>query len=89
MKYADMVVPTATIQMVARWIFGFSRSQPKIQRPRNVDSRKNAASPSIASGAPKMSPTYLEYADQFIPNWNSWTMPVTTPSAKLIRKSLP
>ena len=64
-------------------------SQPKIHRPRNVDSRKNAASPSIASGAPKMSPTYSEYADQFIPNWNSWTMPVTTPSAKLIRNSLP
>ena len=43
----------------------------------------------MASGAPKMSPTYFEYADQFIPNWNSWTMPVTTPSAKLIRKSFP
>ena len=34
-----------------------SRSQPKIQSPRNVDSRKNASRPSIASGAPKMSPT--------------------------------
>ncbi len=37
-----------------------SRSQPKIHRPRNVDSRKNASSPSIASGAPKMSPTKRE-----------------------------
>ena len=27
--------------------------------------------------------------DQFIPNWNSCTMPVTTPIAKLIRNSLP
>ena len=24
-----------------------------------------------------------------MPNWNSWTMPVTTPRAKLIRNSLP
>lgn len=24
-----------------------------------------------------------------MPNWNSWTMPVTTPIAMLIRKSLP
>ena len=24
-----------------------------------------------------------------MPNWNSWTMPVTSPSAKLIVKSLP
>ncbi len=24
-----------------------------------------------------------------MPNWNSCTMPVTTPSAKLIRKSFP
>jgi hypothetical protein len=30
---------------------------PKIHRPRNVDSRKNASSPSMARGAPKMSPT--------------------------------
>jgi hypothetical protein len=45
--------------------------------------------PSIASGAPKTSPTKREYSDQFIPNWNSWTMPVTTPIAKLTRKSFP
>jgi len=24
-----------------------------------------------------------------MPNWNSWTMPVTTPMAKLIRNNLP
>ena len=24
-----------------------------------------------------------------MPNWNSWTMPVTTPMAKLMRKSFP
>ncbi len=54
-----------------------------------MDSRKKASSASIASGAPKMSPTKREYSDQFMPNWNSCTMPVTTPIAKLMRKSLP
>ena len=57
MKYADSTVPTAAIQMVARWIHRGRRSQPKIHRPRKVDSRKNASRPSMASGAPKMSPT--------------------------------
>ncbi len=31
--------------------------QPKIHRPRKVDSRKKASRASIARGAPKMSPT--------------------------------
>ena len=75
--------------MVIRWSFFGSLSQPKIHRPMNVDSRKNASSASSASGAPKTSPTKREYSDQFMPNWNSCTMPVTTPSAKLMRKSLP
>ena len=60
MKYAEIIVPTAVAQMQNRWTFGDSRPQPKIHRPMNVDSRKNAISASIASGAPKMSPTYLE-----------------------------
>jgi len=64
-----------------------SRSQPKIHRPMNVDSKKKATRASRASGAPKISPTKREYSDQFIPNWNSCTMPVTTPAAKLMRKS--
>ena len=89
MKYADRFVPMKTAQIVARWIRCGSRSQPKIHSPRNVDSRKNAASPSIASGAPNTSPTKREYSLHAIPNWNSCTMPVATPSAKLIRSSLP
>ena len=43
----------------------------------------------MASGAPKMSPTKREYSDQFMPNWNSWTMPVATPRAKLMSRTLP
>jgi hypothetical protein len=82
-------VPRATIQMQAQWIRLGSRSQPKIHRPMKVDSKKKAISASIASGAPKTSPTKREYWDQFMPNWNSWTMPVATPRAMLIRKSFP
>ena len=89
MKYAESQVPSAATQIVARWTRGDSLSQPKIQRPRKVDSSKNAASPSIASGAPKTSPTNFEYTDQFIPNWNSWTSPVATPIAKLMSISVP
>src|SRR5262249_49860391 len=86
---AEMFEPIATIHIVAQCSFGDRRSQPKIHTPRKVDSRKNASRASIARGAPKTSPTQREYSDQFIPNWNSWTMPVTTPIAKLTRKSFP
>ncbi len=75
--------------MASRCSFFGSRSQPKIHMPMKVDSRKKASSAFSASGAPKMSPTKREYSDQFMPNWNSCTMPVTTPAAKLIRKSFP
>ncbi len=54
-----------------------------------VDSKKKAIRPSIASGAPKISPTKREYSLQFMPNWNSCTMPVATPMAKLIKNNLP
>ena len=45
---------------VARCTRGDSLPRPKIQRPMKVDSRKKAARPSMASGAPKTSPTYRE-----------------------------
>jgi hypothetical protein len=57
MKYAESAVPNATNQAQARWTRGESRPQPNSHRPMKVDSRKNAISASIASGAPKMSPT--------------------------------
>ncbi len=92
MKYAERIVPIAVIQMVARCRPPLgSLFQPKIQRPMNVASRKNASSPpsSASGGAPNTSPTKREYSDQFMPNWNSCTMPVTTPMAKLMRKIVP
>ena len=78
---ADRLPPMATIHITAACSFFEMRSQPKIHTPRKVDSRKKASSPSTASGAPKTSPTKREYSDQFMPNWNSITMPVTTPMA--------
>src|SRR5699024_1938669 len=72
-----------------KWTRFDSRFHPKIQSPINVDSIKNASSPSIASDGPKTSPTNLEYVDQFIPNWNSWSIPVTTPTAKFIKNNVP
>ncbi len=89
MNHADNADPNETSQIVARCNRGDRRPLPKIHKPMNVDSRKNAARPSIASGAPKMSPTNREYCDQFMPNWNSWMSPVTTPTANEIRNNFP
>ena len=86
---AENMVPRATHQIVSRCMPLERRPQPKIHRPRKVDSRKKARRASTARGAPKMSPTKREYSDQFMPNWNSCTIPVATPSAKLMRRSLP
>ena len=68
MKNADTLTAIATIQMHARCTSRGSRLQPKIHKPRKVDSKKKAARPSIASGAPKTSPTNREYWLQFMPN---------------------
>ncbi len=57
MKYADSIVPMLTSQMEARWTRSDTRPLPKIQIPRNVDSRKKASSASTANGAPKTLPT--------------------------------
>ena len=75
--------------MHARWTRFDKRFQPKIHRPRKVDSKKKAARPSKASGPPKTLPTRRENADQFMPNSNSWISPVTTPMATLIRSRAP
>ena len=86
---AERLLANATIQMQRQWTFSESLSQPKSQMPRKVDSRKKAVSASSASGAPKISPMKREYSDQFMPKWNSCTIPVTTPIEKLMTKSVP
>ena len=60
MNAADSALPSETSQIVSRWTRLDSLSQPNSHSPRKVDSRKNAASPSIASGAPKILPTSRE-----------------------------
>ncbi len=54
---AEKLLPSATSQVVTRCCTLLRRFQPRKNRPKKVASRKNAISPSIASGAPKMSPT--------------------------------
>ncbi len=60
MNAAESTAPSATSHAVARCTLRGSTPQPNTQRPRKVDSRKKAASPSIASGAPNTSPTNRE-----------------------------
>ncbi|MCY1371812.1 hypothetical protein D9M69_589770 [compost metagenome] len=54
---AERLVPTAIRMVTIKCCVLESRSQPKKNRPIMVDSRKKAIRPSMASGAPKMSPT--------------------------------
>ena len=72
-----------TTQVAPSHMRGPSRLPPKSISPRKPPSRKKANTPSAASRLPKTFPTKREYADQFIPNSNSWTMPVATPMAKI------
>ena len=60
MNTADRQPPIATAQADARCTPRGSTRHPNTHTPRKVDSRKNAARPSIASGAPNTSPTYFE-----------------------------
>ena len=66
--------------------FGETRFQPKIKIPRKVLSRPKANKPSAAKALPKISPTYLEYTDQLVPNSNSMMIPVATPIPKVMAK---
>ena len=85
MKYALIHEPITAIHSAARCRPLRIRPQPKIHTPRKVDSTKNASRPSSASGAPNTSPTKREYSLHAMPNWNSCTRPVATPTMKLMR----
>jgi len=60
---AERWEPIGTSQVAAAWVRLESRSHPKTQMPRKVDSRKNASKVSMADGTPKISPTKREYSD--------------------------
>ena len=57
---AERLEPRATMNVTPRCASLESLSQPKNISPTNVASRKNAISPSMASGAPNTSPTTCE-----------------------------
>ena len=57
---AEMVAPRPVSQVEAKWKPVDTRSQPKNMTPTKVASKKNATMPSMANGAPKMSPTNQE-----------------------------
>ena len=77
------VAPTTTMVVAKSHILLPSRVPPNSIRPRNPPSSMKAKMPSAASRLPKMLPTNREYSDQLVPNWNSWTMPVAMPMAKI------
>ena len=54
---AEMVAPNPVSQVEARWKRLLTLSQPKNMTAMKVASMKKARMPSMASGAPKMSPT--------------------------------
>ena len=58
--HADIVAPSVVSHVEARWKPRLTLSQPKYITAMNVLSIKKATMPSMASGAPKMSPTYQE-----------------------------
>ena len=57
---ALMVAPKPVSQVDAKWKPGETFFQPKYITATKVDSMKKATTPSMASGAPKMSPTNHE-----------------------------
>ena len=71
-----------------QWMRALTRLRPARKTPRKTDSTKNANTPSIASVWPMTPPAKFEKAAQFVPNWNSIGMPVTTPTPKLTAKIL-
>ena len=58
--HAEMVAPSHVSHVEARWKPRDTFSQPKYMTATKVLSMKNATMPSMASGAPKMSPTNHE-----------------------------
>ena len=57
---ADSVAPMPVSHVAARWKPRDTLPHPKYITATNVDSMKKATMPSMASGAPKMSPTNHE-----------------------------
>ena len=88
MKAADSTVPSATSQMVARWTaLGRGPSRTATGRGRSTRKRTPRAPRSPAARRRRRRRSGID--DQVMPNWNSCTSPVATPTAKLISISVP
>src|ERR1700758_1353521 len=85
-KKPDTHDPKKTRTAERKCSLGLRRFSPYRKRPRKDDSRKKENTPSMPSVCPITPPAVLEKAAQFVPNWNSIGMPVTTPIAKLMAK---
>src|SRR5579883_1903099 len=89
MKNPEIHEPINTKTAERKWTCLPNFFSPKRNSPRKLDSRKNAKTPSIASVCPITPPANRENAAQFVPNWNSIGIPVTTPTAKLSANIFP
>src|ERR1700757_2652494 len=87
MKKPESQDPANTRNAETQCALGLRRFSPHRNTPRKLDSRKNENTPSIASVCPMTPPAALEKRAQFVPNWNSMGIPVTTPTAKLMAKT--
>src|SRR5512135_813569 len=85
-QIAEKLEPRATMQVETKCMRGPTRSQPYTKTARKPDSRKKAKMPSAARAEPNTSPANRENRPQLVPNWNSITIPVATPTTKLTAK---
>src|SRR3954464_16023832 len=89
MKNPEIHEPAQTMNAESQYQRGAMRPRPARKTPMNTDSAKKANTPSIASVCPITPPAKFEKPAQFVPNWNSSGMPVTTPTPKLTAKIVP
>ncbi len=64
----------------------FFAKEKQSQKSRSKEKRENAFH---REGWPMTPPVHRENSDQFVPNWNSIGIPVTTPRRKLSAKMRP
>jgi hypothetical protein len=83
---AEISVPSATMQVARKWSFGPTRCSPKSMIPRKPASRKKAVRTSRAIIGPIAGPAIWANLEKPRPNSNDSTIPVTTPTPKLMAK---
>ncbi len=84
---AEIDEPSATMPVANRWMPLGTRPQPRIITPTKPASSMKAIAPSKPRMLPMNWPVNCENGPQFVPNWNSIGMPLTTPTAKFSNSS--